>query len=328
MRITQRQVVIGLQFVMLVGLILILLYQIMSGTAVERVLITAAGALTVGIVLLLYWWGWRYAHSALLVISVIVPALVPPDPRLNRETVLSLLIPPIFALIMGRPLWVLLVAVATPLVLVARAGGTDLDLGAPVVVLYCMVVGGMALARLVMDNVQRDVEQNARRAEEEQARAEQQAGALAAANEQMTAQLDQQRQLLDLVTTLETPAVPLAEGVLFAPLIGHVDSRRSQALTSRLLAEASARRARLVILDIAGVPVMDTTTARGLVHTAQSLRLLGCRVTISGISAGVAMTLVQLGVGLEGITTVRSPQEALAQHFDRAPLNGQSNESP
>ncbi|MDQ2995881.1 MAG: STAS domain-containing protein, partial [Chloroflexota bacterium] len=76
-----------------------------------------------------------------------------------------------------------------------------------------------------------------------------------------------------------------------------------------------AQRAELVILDIAGVSSIDTVVAHGLLHTAQALRLLGCAVTLSGISAEVAMTLVELDVDLENVTTARSPREALAAYF-------------
>ena len=141
---------------------------------------------------------------------------------------------------------------------------------------------------------------------------EKKAQALAAANTQQEAQLDQQRQLLDLVATLETHASPLAEGVLFAPIVGHLDARRAEALTSRLLAEVSAQRARLIILDIAGVSAIDSTVARALLNTAQALRLLGCAVTLSGISADVALAFTRLGATFDDVATARSPQEALA----------------
>lgn len=163
---------------------------------------------------------------------------------------------------------------------------------------------------------QHDARDQARRAEDALARTEQQAQALAAANTQQEAQLDQQRQLLDLVATLETHASPLAEGVLFAPIVGHLDTQRAEALTSRLLAEATAQRAQLIIIDIAGVSTIDTAVARGLLNTAQALRLLGCAVTLSGISAEVAMTLVSLDVGLENLATARSPREALESYFE------------
>ncbi len=131
----------------------------------------------------------------------------------------------------------------------------------------------------------------------------------------MNTQLEQQKELLDLVMTLETPVVPLADGVLLAPIVGHIDTRRAEALTKRMLQEASTQRARLVVLDIAGVSIVDTAVARALIHAVQALRLLGCDVALSGISATVAVSLIHLGVDLEHVQTVRSPQEALANYF-------------
>jgi anti-anti-sigma regulatory factor len=66
-----------------------------------------------------------------------------------------------------------------------------------------------------------------------------------------------------------------------------------------------------VIIDIAGVSIVDSTVAQALIQTAQALRLLGCRVTLSGISSKVALTLTQQNILLSNIVTVRSPQEAM-----------------
>lgn len=70
-----------------------------------------------------------------------------------------------------------------------------------------------------------------------------------------------------------------------------------------------------IIANIAGVSMIDSIVARGLLNTAQALRLLGCAVTLSGISPEVAMTLVNLDIGLESVATARSPREALASYF-------------
>jgi anti-anti-sigma regulatory factor len=108
----------------------------------------------------------------------------------------------------------------------------------------------------------------------------------------------------------------MAEGVLFVPIVGHLDSRRAEILTTRLLQDVYQSRAQLVILDIAGVSVVDTGVAMAILQTAQALRLLGCTVYLSGISPHVASTLVELGIGLEEIITVRNPQDALAQYAE------------
>jgi ABC-type transporter Mla MlaB component len=81
----------------------------------------------------------------------------------------------------------------------------------------------------------------------------------------------------------------------------------------RDLCRPDVQRAQLIILDIAGVSVVDTSVAQALLHTAHALRLLGCTVFLSGIAAEVATTLVQLGIGLEGIMPVRNPQYALTR---------------
>lgn len=121
----------------------------------------------------------------------------------------------------------------------------------------------------------------------------------------------EQQRLLALVSTLETSTVTLADDVLLAPIVGHLDTRRAAELTSRLLADAYDRRTKLVILDITGVPVVDTAVAQALIRTAEALGLLGCAVTL-GASPATALVLATQEVTLGGLRSVRSPQEALA----------------
>jgi anti-anti-sigma regulatory factor/PAS domain-containing protein len=128
-------------------------------------------------------------------------------------------------------------------------------------------------------------------------------------------QNEEQRRLLELIAALEIPAVALADNVLLAPIVGHIDSHRAKSLTAKLLEEVHQRRTQLAILDITGVQEVDTVVAKALLDTAQALRLLGCQVILSGVSASTAMTLAHQGVVLEGVRTVRSPQEALGFAF-------------
>jgi anti-anti-sigma regulatory factor len=227
----------------------------------------------------------------------------------------------VIAAVLLSPRWTVAIFIATLLgiagVVAVSTGRFDRAALGPTyefinLVTETVIAVGVALASALAQNAQRAAEANARNLAAAKSRAEQQAQELADANRQMHSQLDQQRELLDLVAALETTAVSLAEGVLLAPIIGHIDTRRAQAITSRLLTEVSAQRARLVVLDISGVSLIDTVVAKALLNTAHALRLLGCDVTFSGISANVAITLVQLGLGMDGITTVRSPREALA----------------
>ncbi len=166
-----------------------------------------------------------------------------------------------------------------------------------------------ALGAQATETALQAAEANAKAAAEAQARAESQARDLSAQTEAL--QRAEQR-LQDLVATLETPTVPLVEGILLAPLVGSIDSRRAQTLTDRLLRDITAQRVQLLILDIAGVSLMDTAVAQSLVRIAQAVRLLGCRVVLTGIVPEVAMTLTQLGTDLGGLQSFRSPQEVLA----------------
>jgi anti-anti-sigma regulatory factor len=122
--------------------------------------------------------------------------------------------------------------------------------------------------------------------------------------------------LVAQVLALETPVTTLDTAVLYAPLVGHLSSERANNLRARLLSTVHERRARWVIVDIQGVPDVDTRIAGELHATFQALTLLGCQVCLCGITAAVAAALTQLELGFEGVQIVRSPQEALL-HIQR-----------
>jgi anti-anti-sigma factor len=233
-------------------------------------------------------------------------------PAMGMATLpLPLIIPPALALALTRPRWIVASAILSTGIYLVRAITSGWMIDVSLLIIYVVLVLLLLLARAVLNTEVQRAEESRQRAEEAQARIEEQAHALEAANAAQQAQLEEQRRLLDLVATLETPAITLAEGVLFAPVVGHLDSRRSAALTARLLEAAHRQRANHVIIDIAGVSMVDSTVAQALIRTAQALRLLGCRVTLSGISSEVALTLTQQDIALSDIATVRSPQEAL-----------------
>jgi rsbT co-antagonist protein RsbR len=259
-----------------------------------------------------YWRGWDYARY-IVVLSVTLGIWAIGEPYLTQQFASGIFVIPVVALMLSGPWSVLASAVGAIFLLALKAGFQGANVDPANLIIYGLVVGGIIMARLVSDRAQKLAEANARRAEEALEKSEGQARELLESNEVAHQQLEEQRRLLDLVATLETPAMQLADGVLFAPLVGHLDSRRTQGFTSRLLQAAHEQRARHIVIDIAGVAMVDTAVARALIGTIQSLRLLGCEVTISGISANVAITLTQLGVDLSGVTTVRNPQEALAR---------------
>jgi rsbT co-antagonist protein RsbR len=112
--------------------------------------------------------------------------------------------------------------------------------------------------------------------------------------------IDQQGSILQ---ELSTPIVPIHEGVLVLPLIGNIDSRRATQIMEDLLEQISISGADVVILDITGVPVIDTGVANYILQTARAVRLLGSQVVLVGIGADIAQTIVQLGIDLNTIVT-------------------------
>jgi rsbT co-antagonist protein RsbR len=110
---------------------------------------------------------------------------------------------------------------------------------------------------------------------------------------------------------LSTPLIPIAEGVVAMPLIGSIDSGRSQMVVEELLRGVANNRAATAIIDITGVPVVDTQVAGALVRAAQAVELLGARVLLTGIRPEVAQTLVGIGVNLGSIITRSTLQDGI-----------------
>jgi PAS domain S-box-containing protein len=111
---------------------------------------------------------------------------------------------------------------------------------------------------------------------------------------------------------LSTPLIPITDTVMVMPLIGTVDSRRAQQVIDSLLEGVASSRTQTAILDITGVLVVDTQVANALVRAAQSVKLLGAQVVLSGIRPEVAQTLVGLGIDLSGIVTSSTLQSGIA----------------
>jgi PAS domain S-box-containing protein len=116
---------------------------------------------------------------------------------------------------------------------------------------------------------------------------------------------------------LSTPLIPISDEVMVMPLIGTLDSRRIQQIMETLLHGIAASHARIAILDITGVPVVDTHVASALVQAAQAVKLLGAQVVLSGIHPEVAQTLVGLGVDLSGIVTSGTLENGITYALNR-----------
>jgi len=109
---------------------------------------------------------------------------------------------------------------------------------------------------------------------------------------------------------LSTPVIQLWDGILAMPLIGTLDSARTQVVMESLLQQIVATRSPIAILDITGVPTVDTLTAQHLLKTVAATRLMGAECIISGIRPQIAQTIVHLGVSLGDIVTKASLADA------------------
>lgn len=130
----------------------------------------------------------------------------------------------------------------------------------------------------------------------------------------------QQQELLEL----STPVVELWEGILALPLIGTLDSARTQVVMENLLQRIVETGSAIAIIDITGVPTVDTLVAQHLLKTVAAARLMGADCLISGIRPQIAQTIVHLGVDLGNITTKASLAAAFAIALQRTGLRVQS----
>jgi rsbT co-antagonist protein RsbR len=126
----------------------------------------------------------------------------------------------------------------------------------------------------------------------------------------------QQQELLEL----STPVVELWEGILALPLIGTLDSARTQVVMESLLQAIVDTGSSIAIIDITGVPVVDTLVAQHLLKTVAAARLMGADCIISGIRPQIAQTIVHLGVEIENVITKATLSDAFAIALSRIGL--------
>jgi methyl-accepting chemotaxis protein len=116
---------------------------------------------------------------------------------------------------------------------------------------------------------------------------------------------------------MSTPVTKIWDGVLFAPIVGIVDSKRSVDIMNKALSSIADTRARTLMLDIGGVAVVDTAVANHLIKIAKAAVLMGCKTIISGISPSIAQTIAELGIDLGAIQTTSTIETALRDSITR-----------
>jgi rsbT co-antagonist protein RsbR len=117
----------------------------------------------------------------------------------------------------------------------------------------------------------------------------------------------------EAIKELATPVLQVREGLLVAPIIGLIDTQRARQLTESILWAIRRQRAKVVVIDVTGVPVVDSKVANHLVQTVEAARLMGARAILTGISPEIAQTLVVLGVNLRSVQTVADLQGGIEE---------------
>lgn len=119
------------------------------------------------------------------------------------------------------------------------------------------------------------------------------------------------KQQQEAIKELSTPVLPLRSGLLLLPVIGVIDSQRARQLTEQLLDGIRTHRAKAVVIDLTGVPAVDSAVANHLLQTVRAAKLLGANAVVTGISTENAQTLTRIGVDLSGLVTTSDLQSGI-----------------
>ena len=142
------------------------------------------------------------------------------------------------------------------------------------------------------------------------------ANAARAAAEEAHHQIAEQLSMIDaqraVIVEMSVPILPLTDSTLVLPLIGALDSSRLHQAQERVLAAIQTTSARYLLLDVTGIPIIDTQVAKGLIQVVQSSQLLGCKVVLVGIRPEVAQAVVGLGLDLSSVATQSTLQSGIA----------------
>ncbi|MEW6505810.1 MAG: STAS domain-containing protein [Chloroflexota bacterium] len=117
------------------------------------------------------------------------------------------------------------------------------------------------------------------------------------------------------IREISTPAIQLWDGIIILPVVGIIDSVRAQFMMDVMLTRIAETACKVMILDIQGVPAVDTAVANHLIKIVKAIRLMGAQAVISGISPAVAQTIVTLGIEM-GVKSTATLRDALAEAFE------------
>lgn len=126
----------------------------------------------------------------------------------------------------------------------------------------------------------------------------------------------------EAIREISTPVLQIQDKILILPIVGLVDTYRARQITESVLKAIRARRARAVIMDVTGVPIVDSKVAKHLAQTCEAARLMGATVIVTGISQEIAQTLVTIGADLSDVVTLGDLQSGFEEVTRIARLDG------
>lgn len=265
----------------------------------------AVATLAFGAILVFYLRGWQVAPLVLIGLLTILPVAFLNE--LTPAAALACLVPPAVAIIFAQAQWVMLSGLVSLGGVAIRNSVTAFELSnATFFVIGFLVISAMAVARRVLDDAREQAIQQAAAAEQARIQAEQATAESQANNRLLQERTTQQQQLIELLNNLEVPTTIIQDGVLFMPIVGALDTRRAKRLMEVALSSVHTNHARMLILDIAGMPIVDTASAKALSQAVSAVKLLGCTVVISGLRSDVAQTLAELQIDMPNVQFVRS----------------------
>lgn len=133
---------------------------------------------------------------------------------------------------------------------------------------------------------------------------------------------EQQKSMLEL----STPVIQIWDEILILPLIGTIDSSRARQIMESLLESIAVKKASIVIIDITGVPVVDSEVANRLLRSLKAAKVMGAESILTGLSPQISYTMVNLGIDLSGVTTRASLRDGLELAFKKLKLKVEKTE--
>lgn len=133
---------------------------------------------------------------------------------------------------------------------------------------------------------------------------------------------EQQKSMLEL----STPVIQIWDEILILPLIGTIDSNRARQIMESLLESIAVKKASIVIIDITGVPVVDSEVANRLLRSLKAAKVMGAESILTGLSPQISYTMVNLGIDLSGVTTRASLRDGLELAFKKLKLKVEKTE--